>query len=170
MTISRSMCDPCIATCMQGEFLRATNPQTRFRLRLQPFTLKQRQTTRGLSRQRQRRRQIMSQYRQFQPVRGRNRWLAQRLPLFTVDGRCGGNGDATSDRISLGAFFPATAGKRSSTGHTTPHRAAWFEGAGCSAPLAISGRRRHHHRDEVWLNLSVSCLCGSRASTARCQA
>jgi hypothetical protein len=58
--------------------------------------------------------------------------------LFTVDGRCGNSGDATTNRISLGAFFPATAGKKSSTGHTTQHRAARFEGAGCSAPLAIS--------------------------------
>ena len=60
------------------------------------------------------------------------------MPLFTVDGRCGDNGDATADRISLGAFFPATAGKKGSTGHTTQHRATRFEGAGCSAPLAIS--------------------------------
>ena len=64
-------------------------------------------------------------------------WLAQRLPLFTVDGRWGNNDDATADRISLGAFLPATAGKNSSTGHTTQHRATRFEDAGCSAPLAI---------------------------------
>jgi hypothetical protein len=64
--------------------------------------------------------------------------LAQRLPLFTVDGRCGNNGDATTDGISLGAFSPAPAGKKSSTGHPTQRRATRFEGAGCSAPLAIS--------------------------------